>query len=128
MITIILPWPSKELNPNSRCHWAVKAEAAKLARAMGFFRALERGENGIAGDLEAHYIFHPPDRIRRDIDNCLSSNKSAQDGICEALGVDDSQIKRTVLEWGALVKGGSVDLRIGAITKTVDSGNSDESY
>ena len=53
-----------------------------------------------------------PDRRKRDMDNCLAMMKPYQDGICDALGVDDSRIKRTVLEWGDVVKGGKVVLRL----------------
>lgn len=36
MKELILPWPSKDLSPNGRAHWARKvAAAAKSARALG---------------------------------------------------------------------------------------------
>ena len=38
--------------------------------------------------------------------------KNYLDGVCDALGIDDSRIKRTVLEWGEVVKGGKVVLTL----------------
>ena len=118
MITIILPWPDKRLNPNSRKGWYVKNRAAREAREIGL------GETfGVMGDVpepslkfEAQYIFYPPDRRKRDVDNCLAMMKSYQDGVCDALGVDDNQIKRTILEWGEVVKGGKVILKLEEMT------------
>ena len=127
MITIMLPWPDKDLSPNARVHWRKKAEAVKLAREVGHYSAHGR-EIEYNGRFVAEFIFHPPDRRRRDLDNCLASCKSYIDGVCDYVGIDDSQIKRKTLEWGALVEGGSVELRIGAITKTADSGNTDDRY
>jgi crossover junction endodeoxyribonuclease RusA len=63
-------------------------------------------------DIQAQFIFHPPDRRRRDIDNVHAMCKPFQDGVCRSLSVDDSRIKRTVLEWGEVVKGGKVTLTL----------------
>jgi Holliday junction resolvase RusA-like endonuclease len=62
--------------------------------------------------LVASYVFHPPDRRKRDIDNFLAMMKNYQDGVCAALGIDDSRIKRTVIEWGDVCKGGKVVLTL----------------
>ena len=55
--------------------------------------------------------FYPPDRRRRDLDNCYFMLKSAIDGMCLAWGVDDSEIKRVTLQWGNVVKGGEVKIK-----------------
>ena len=117
MLTVDLPWPDKRLSPNARNHWTAKAEASQTAKAQGCYLTMEVRDPYI--DLtqqpphyEAHYIFHPPDKRRRDIDNFLAMMKNYQDGVCAALGIDDSRIKRTVIEWGAVVKGGKVVLRL----------------
>ena len=120
MIEISLPWPDKRLSPNARNHWTAKAEASQTAKAQGCYLTLEYFEESMVetplewglGQLEATYIFHPPDKRRRDIDNFLAMMKNYQDGVCAALGIDDSRIKRTVIEWGAVVKGGKVVLRL----------------
>ena len=116
MIEITLPWPAKELSPNSRVHWAKKHQAAAVAhdsaRYLTYETCMEQDGWSIAEKCEARYVFSPPDRRKRDIDNCLAMMKNYQDGVCAALGIDDSQIKRTVLEWGEVVKGGKVVLRL----------------
>ena len=38
--------------------------------------------------------------------------KAAQDGVCEYIEINDNTIKRTVLEWGEVVKGGKVVLTL----------------
>ena len=119
MITIVLPWPAKELSPNSRVHWARKHQAAaqahedaKLITYSSRMDGLDYGGWDGEGEYEASFKFSPPTRHRRDIDNIHSSCKSMIDGVCAALGIDDSRIKRTVIEWGEVVKGGKVVLRL----------------
>ena len=123
MIEITLPWPDKRLSPNSRCHWREKAQAAHLSRWDGGHATIEEiativewYPSGLPYKVLAHYTFHPPDKRKRDIDNALSSMKNSTDGVCSALGIDDECIKRTVLEWGEVVKGGKVVLRLEEIT------------
>ncbi|TCB96069.1 RusA family crossover junction endodeoxyribonuclease [Kosakonia quasisacchari] len=55
-------------------------------------------------------ILYPPDARRRDIDNY---NKALFDALTHA-GVweDDSQVKRLLVEWGPVEKGGRVDVTI----------------
>ncbi|SKC22496.1 crossover junction endodeoxyribonuclease RusA [Kosakonia radicincitans] len=55
-------------------------------------------------------ILYPPDVRRRDIDNY---NKALFDALTHA-GVweDDSQVKRLLVEWGPVVKGGRVEISI----------------
>ncbi|NUL39405.1 RusA family crossover junction endodeoxyribonuclease [Kosakonia sacchari] len=55
-------------------------------------------------------ILYPPDVRRRDIDNY---NKALFDALTHA-GVweDDSQVKRLLVEWGPVEKGGRVDVTI----------------
>ena len=119
MIEITLPWPDKRLSPNSRCHWREKAEAAHLARWDGGYlthevkvSTVEWYVGGLPYKIVSSYTFHPPDRRKRDIDNALAMMKPYQDGVCAALGIDDECIKRTILEWGEVVKGGKVVLRL----------------
>ena len=118
MITIELSWPDKRLSPNSRNKWA-KVKATEEARNDAFYITYEAKVStvewyvgGLPYRILARYTFYPPDRRKRDTDNALSMCKAAQDGVCSALGIDDSRIKRTVLEWGDVVKGGKVVLRL----------------
>ena len=114
MLTVELPWPDKALSPNSRNRWA-KIEASQTAKAQGCYLTMNeyaRDYRDFETMFEASYVFHPPDKRKRDIDNFLAMMKNYQDGVCAALGIDDSRIKRTVIEWGAVCKGGKVVLRL----------------
>lgn len=61
-------------------------------------------------------ILYPPDVRRRDIDNY---NKALFDALTHA-GVweDDSQVKRLLVEWGPVVKGGMVEITISRFVPT----------
>ena len=89
MITIELPWPDKRLSPNARVHWREKAKMKKLARNDGIYYAHQAPNvyrrNRDAETYEAQYMFYPPDRRKRNIDNCIAMMKAAQDGVCLAL-------------------------------------------
>ena len=103
MITIELPWPSSDLSPNARVHWSVKAKATRTARNYAKLYTLYEysGEQLHRWDnFRCTWTFHPLDLRLRDEDNLVSSMKSARDGVCDALGIDDSQIKETVSRFG----------------------------
>lgn len=63
-------------------------------------------------------ILYPPDVRRRDIDNY---NKALFGALTHA-GVweDDSQVKRLLVEWGPVVKGGRVDMTITQLNRGMD--------
>lgn len=93
---MVLPWPSKDLSPNSRVHWSRKSKAIKAARYYAKFsvmRCLDAlplyGKPGPA----VSYIFHPCDNRRRDLDNLIASTKAFSDGIADALLVNDATFK-----------------------------------
>lgn len=93
---IALPWPPKELSPNSRGHWTKKAKAAKRYRVHAYLAAMvQRRADFIDtdGPVTLEIVFYPPDKRRRDLDNIIASMKPALDGIADALGVDDSRFK-----------------------------------
>ena len=91
MLTIELPWPDRRLHPNARIHWRRKAEAAKTARADAHIACRAAGIREIkAATLSLAIVFHPPNRIRRDVDGMLSAIKPGLDGIADVIGVDDS--------------------------------------
>jgi hypothetical protein len=115
-LQIRLPWPSAKLHPNARVHWAVKAKAAKHARANGY--ALARAAEGRAlrifdGTTRVPVVltFHPPDRRLRDTDGMLSACKSMLDGVADALAVNDRLFDFT-LQVREPVKSGRVDVQI----------------
>lgn len=65
--------------------------------------------NGLKHVDSIAVTFRPPDKRRRDKDNMIASFKSGQDGIADALGVDDSTLPVSH-ETGTPVRGGRVDV------------------
>lgn len=99
MIELTLPWPAKELSPNSRLHWSKRSKAAKAYREVCFWetkRLLAAGgwQNLPAeGELHLWIDFYPPDRRHRDDDNMIAAFKSGRDGIADALQVNDKRFR-----------------------------------
>ncbi len=71
----------------------------------------------LRGQLEVSVTLCPPDRKRRDEDNF--AGKALFDALTKA-GVwgDDSQIRRKIVEWGDVVKGGCVVVEISSLDQT----------
>ncbi len=109
---IILPWPPKELSPNSRGHWSKKAKAVRSARASAGWIIKASGIK-IVGDgfIYLQIVFNPPSKRRYDLDNCVARCKGMFDGIADGLGVDDSRF-RFGFEFGDAVKDGRVTVEI----------------
>ena len=96
-VTITLPMPHKHLSPNSRCHWAQKANAKRnqreAARHFILSGILEAELNPLDPwrTADVSIIVTAPDKRRRDKDNILASLKAAFDGAQDAgLVADDS--------------------------------------
>lgn len=88
--TIICPWPSATLSPNSRKHWAPVAQAKRTYRQQCWALALEAGVRAsTASVVHVHMEYHPPDNRRRDDDNMIAAFKAGRDGIADAMGIDD---------------------------------------
>ena len=117
MISLQLAWPPRELHPNSRCHFMVKARKAKNARTVAAWTAREAGirpnDPDIPAALKVTAVFSPPDNRRRDVDGMLSSIKSYLDGISDVIGIDDSKWD-IALRREAATKGGSVRIELEA--------------
>lgn len=112
VLAIDLPWPSRDLHPNARVHWARKASAAAKARrdASVATRAAKVGR--IEADaLKVTAVFAPPNNRARDDDGLIASMKSALDGIADIIGVDDSKW-RIFVEREPARKGGNVRVEI----------------
>ena len=113
MIKIELPWPDKRLNPNSKNRWA-KTKATKQARHDAYYITREVVGlyicDAVTIGYKTQYIFYPPDRRHRDKDNCLAMMKAYQDGVADALGINDKHFVPEKPEWGEVVKGGCVVL------------------
>lgn len=100
-VRVALPWPPAALSPNASPHWSKRAKARKAYRAVcGWEATLAlRAAGGASwarqqaatGKLLVSVEFVPPNRQRRDMDNCIASMKAGFDGLADALGVDDSR-------------------------------------
>lgn len=111
MIEISLPWPNKGLSPNARLHHMALAKLKAAYRKQCGLLASQHKQT-IPGRPALVLEFSPPDRRKRDRDNLLASMKSGIDGVCDALGVDDSLFDPLVVSMKGPVKGGAVILRI----------------
>lgn len=92
-VCLSLGWPSPDLSPNARVHWARKARATKRAKREGWLAArlavpLLKVPPGYV--LLIEWVFVPPNHRRFDDDNLLSRMKPHRDGIAQYLGVDDN--------------------------------------
>jgi len=112
---IKLDWPNAKLAPNranGKAWYGVAAIKAK-AREDAFVLAknaaiLSEDKYTTTRRYALRITFLAPDKRRRDIDGCLSSLKSALDGIALAMGVDDSQFRPIHLDYKASIKPGFV--------------------
>ena len=109
--TIKFPWPPKELSPNARVHWAVKAAKVKLYRSYYYYLTKQSGIKVNDNPIELFITFNPPDKRKRDMDNCLASIKSGLDGLAEALKVNDRNFLLHLKMSDSF--DGSVDIAIG---------------
>lgn len=124
-LRIVLPWPDKRLNPNSRAHRMAKYRVAKAYRETCRLQAKnvinqqgwnlktlrEHVEGG--GHLHLFLDFHPPNGRRRDDDNLVAAFKSGRDGLADALGIDDEHFRiHPVLRREHPVKRGGVGVVI----------------
>ena len=103
MIVRKLPWPPKELQPNARVHWAVKAKATKKYKADCLKSLLPHGQ--IKSRDYFNITMYPPDNRRRDWDNMVASIKAAIDAISIAVGIDDSKLHYYVFTGDAIPNG-----------------------
>ena len=100
------PWPDSRLSPNraNGRHWKSVRKLKDDYKAIGYLLARGKKATGNALTIE----FYPPDNRRRDADNMLSSAKHLIDGICQAIGIDDSSLNPVTVWKKEAVKGGKV--------------------
>lgn len=102
MKRIFLPWPYEGLWLNDRPHWRVKAKATKAYR-FAVKCLVGRADPGLIRVTFCPKPFGPmPDK-----DNCIAAFKAGQDGIADALGVNDRDLIVTH-EFGDRCKNGAV--------------------
>ena len=109
------PYPPAKLNPNRSkgAHWASVSRERKPYRKACWQECLAAGgrKNLFDGTVFVTIAFHPPDKRRRDKDNMIAAFKSGQDGIADAIQVDDGDwfVSHVIRE---PVKGGCVEVTI----------------
>ena len=112
-MTLTLPWP-----PSTNHTWRkgkgrvfLSAQTRTYRAAVASIVMASRMARPIIGAIEVRVTLCPPDKRRRDEDNF--AGKALFDAMTKA-GVwsDDSQIRRKVVEWGDVVKGGCVRIEI----------------
>lgn len=109
---IVLPWHHPDLSPNSSKHWRAKLSPKIKAREDAYLATKASGyliAPNVIDKLDVKVTHCPPDKRRRDLDNCIAQFKHAQDGIAAALGIDDNKF-RVTHEFGEPVKGGRVEI------------------
>lgn len=111
-VEIELDWFNKVLNPNSRAHWRPVAKAKKSQRRDAYYLAKAAGTPPMQELYQLNIIFHPPCKRPRDLDNCMAAIKGALDGIADAWGVDDKTFRFPNPDFGEVVKGGKVFIKI----------------
>lgn len=111
---LTLPWPRPELSPNARIHWAKLHRYREQYRHSCGWSARSQGAFPVdSSSVEMTITFNPPDRRKRDRDNMIAAFKSGQDGLSDALSVDDSLFVPTY-RVGEPVPGGEVIVEFSA--------------
>ena len=110
---LLLPWPPSILSPNNMSHWTKKAKAKAELRQRCFDLARKSPAPVLPdGNIHLSLVFSPPSRRRFDLDNALARAKNMLDGVAAAWGIDDVRFRPITVDMGAVVRGGSVLLRI----------------
>ena len=110
-LIIKLPWIDCACSPNARSHWT-KLHAARARRKRDAFMLASSLPRCNALRAAVSIVFHPPDRRRYDLDNCLSALKGDLDGIAQRIGIDDHNFSSITIQFGEVVKNGSVIVEI----------------
>ncbi|MEQ9941077.1 RusA family crossover junction endodeoxyribonuclease [Pectobacterium aroidearum] len=104
-------WRSPSSGPLAGRHLVSAKGRTFRAQAIAcVLEQLHRKPKAITTLVAVTITFYPPDRRTRDMDNYL---KAPLDALTHAgVWTDDSQIKRMLLEWGPVTKGGKAEIVI----------------
>lgn len=113
------PWPDSKLSPNGRRDRRSITRTRYGARYVAWCIVKKADLALPEVPLQISLRLCPPNKRRRDMDNVYSAFKSYQDGLFRALNLDDSLIRRVVMEWGEVELDGAVyvDLKPLEVTK-----------
>lgn len=109
----VVPWPPRQLSPNVRTHWSRSAKAKRIYRhACEVSVREQRAKLPGSGPWSLEPQFCAPDRRARDDDNLVAMMKAGIDGIADAFGINDRDLKLAAPMPGAVTPGGCVWVRI----------------
>lgn len=109
-MVITLPWPPSALSPNSRMYWR-KKNPIKVAYREECYRIVKAGQKNMpTGFIPVEITFCPPNARPRDLDNCLAAAKSGIDGLCQALGINDKNLRPITIDFGPIKRNGEVQI------------------
>jgi len=115
-LELVLPWPSKDLSPNARVHYRVKAAATKAARQTAVVLAFEAGwRDALLPEGRLHLwidCYQAPGKKVPDDDNMIGRCKAYRDGIAQVLGIDDKRFISHPFVSDERRPGGQVVMRI----------------
>ena len=112
---VVLPWPDWDISPNMSKNRAKHARLTKEHRDLAYYLALEAMGTGNWVDSDrvfSVWIFCDPNKIHRDTGNIRAAMKAYQDGVCDALKIDDYVIKDEHLHRHEIKPDGEVELRL----------------
>jgi crossover junction endodeoxyribonuclease RusA len=119
-VNITLPWPDRDLwtNAKKRAHWRVVS--ARTAEARRYAQVTTKQALSVVPKqpigCELWIKFAAPTRRRYDVANALEACKPYIDGVCDALGVDDSVFTRVCcVRLPGGMPGPGVVIEIGAV-------------
>ena len=119
MTILTLPWPHFGLSPNARVDRRKKVKLIKSHRETGFWLARQAKLVVPDENRVVVMVFHKADAGRFDADNLLACCKPMIDGVCDHLGIDDSEFDYVLL-CGDKKKGGCVRMGFDTRTRLLD--------
>lgn len=103
---IKLPYPPKELMPNSKNgrHWAATSKKKNEAIDDAYYATLEQ-KSSLSfelgdGNYKLSLTYYQDDKRHRDLDNLLAASKAHIDGISQALKINDRQFQPITINRG----------------------------
>ena len=112
---VLLPWPDWNISPNGTRNRKWRAALTKEHRTQARYIAMEAMgyRNWVDADVVfSIWIFRQPDNKRRDTGNMRGAMKAYQDGVFDALKIDDHVVKDEHLHLDGIKAGGEVELRL----------------
>jgi len=112
---LLLPWPNWDISPNGTRNRKYRTKLTREHRQMAEMLAREAiGFNNWvdAEEILSIWIFRQPSKSHRDTGNMRAAMKAYQDGVFDALLIDDHAVKDEHLHLDGFIKDGEVELRL----------------